>query len=161
MMVGWQEGNFTCNKCSAVAEMGDRLATTDMGRNVGEGAVPLRVKLGPHLTQCCPGRGIPSYQWHLDPSSRLATTNMGQKLGGGCVPFCVGELGPHLAQCGLGRGLLPYRVAFSSIQPFGHNTHGPKTRGRAPFRGPRHNVAGPRPTSVPSVILIHPAVWPQ
>ena len=46
------------------------------------GAVPLGVELGPHLTQCCPGRGLPSYQVaHLDPSSRLDKTNMGRKLG--------------------------------------------------------------------------------
>jgi len=25
----------------------------------------------------------------------------------------------------------------------------------------KHNVSGPRPTSVPSGILIHPAIWPQ
>jgi len=36
------------------------------------------------------------------------------------------ELGPRLVQCGLGRGLLPYQTASSSIQPFGHNRHGPK-----------------------------------
>ena len=37
----------------------------------------------------------------------------------------MGELSPHLAQCGLGRGLLPYQVASSSIQLFGHNRHRP------------------------------------
>ena len=42
------------------------------------------------------------------------------KRGGCCAPF-VGELGPHLTQCGLGQGLLPYQVASSSIQLFGHN----------------------------------------
>jgi len=41
-------------KCSAVAEMGDRLATLDMGRKLGlfpfgEGQV------SPHLTQCFHG----------------------------------------------------------------------------------------------------------
>jgi len=36
------------------------------------------------------------------------------------------ELGPRFIQCGLGRGLLPYQVASSSIQPFGHNKHKPK-----------------------------------
>jgi len=45
------------------------------------------------------------------------------------------ELGPRLIQCGLRRGLLPYQVASSSIQPFGHNTHEPKTGGCAPFKG--------------------------
>ena len=46
-----------------------------------------------------------------------------------------GELGPRLIQCGLGRGLLPYQVASSSIHPFYHNRHGPKTGGCVPFRG--------------------------
>jgi len=37
------------------------------------------------------------------------------------------ELCHHLTQCGLGWGLLPYQVASSSIQPFDHNRHGPKS----------------------------------
>jgi len=42
-------------------EMGDRLATIDMGRELG--AVPLLGgELGPHVTQCGLGRGLPSYQ---------------------------------------------------------------------------------------------------
>jgi len=50
------------NKSSAVAEMGDSLATIDVGRNLG--AVPLlRVgELGPHLKQRRLGRGLPLYQ---------------------------------------------------------------------------------------------------
>jgi len=36
-------------KCSAVAEMGDRLATIDMSRKFG--AVPLLEELNPHVTQ--------------------------------------------------------------------------------------------------------------
>jgi len=43
--------------------------------------------------------------------------------------------------------------------------HGPKSGGAAVtlFLGVPiyHNVAWPRPTSVPTDILIHPAVWPQ
>ena len=50
------------NKSSSVAEMGDRLATIDMGQKVGD-AVPLSVgELGPHLTQYRMGRGLPLYQ---------------------------------------------------------------------------------------------------
>jgi len=49
---------------------------------------------------------------------------MGRKEGGCYAPFA--ELGARLLQCGLGRGLLPHQVASSSIQPFGHNRHGPK-----------------------------------
>ena len=54
---------FKCNKCSAVAEMGDRLATIDMGRKLG--AAPfffLGGELDRHLTQCGLGRGLPPYQ---------------------------------------------------------------------------------------------------
>ena len=50
------------NKCSATAETGDRLATIDMGRKLGEGCAPLgEGHLGPHLTQCGQGRGLPPY----------------------------------------------------------------------------------------------------
>jgi len=52
------------NKSSAVAGMGDRLATIDMGRKVEGAAVPLSVggELGPNLTQCRLDRGLPPYQ---------------------------------------------------------------------------------------------------
>jgi len=49
----------------------------------------------------------------------------------------------------------------------GHNRHGPKRAGGcyAPFAeaGTPSNTMwpGPRPTSMPSAILIHPAVLPQ
>jgi len=57
----------------------------------------------------------------------------GPQRGGLLCPFRGGgKLGPRLTQCGLGRGLLPYQVASSSIQPFDHNRHGPKT-GAVPF----------------------------
>jgi len=66
-----------CKKSSTVAEMGDRLATADMGRRVGVAAVPLSVgdgagspskamSLGPRPTSVL-------IKWHLDLSSRLAT----------------------------------------------------------------------------------------
>jgi len=61
--------------------MGDRLATTDMGRKVGDCCAPFHGGLGPHVTQCQLGRGLPLTKWHLDPSSRLATIDMGRKLG--------------------------------------------------------------------------------
>jgi len=74
-----------------------------------------------------------------------------------------GELGPRLIQCGQGLGLLPYQVASSSIQPFGHNRHEPKSGGCAPLGGAAtpYSTTLPEPmfTSVPSGILIHPAAW--
>jgi len=107
------------NKCLAVTEMGDRLATTDMSRKLG-----------------------------------------------GCAPFFEGELGPHLTQRCLGRGLPSYQVASWFIQPFRYNRHGRKVGGCDPFRGGAGSSSNtmspwPRPTSVPSGILMHPAIWPQ
>jgi len=52
-------------------------------------------------------------------------------------------------------------------RPFGHSRHRPKSRGLlCPFLGgvgsPSNTMwLGPRPTSLPSATLIHPAVWPQ
>ena len=76
----------------------------------------------------------------------MAIIDMGRKQGKAAVPLSRGVLGTSLTQCGLGRGLLPYQEESSSIQPFGHNRHGPKTVGCAPFRGGgcdpiSHNVA--------------------
>jgi len=52
-----------CNKSSAVAEMGDLFATIDIrhGPKSGGCCAPFRRGLGPHLTQCSLGRGLPSY----------------------------------------------------------------------------------------------------
>ena len=63
--------------------MGDRFATIDMGRKV-EATVPLSVgELGPHITQCRLGRGLPPYaKWHLDPSNHLATIYQCYRLTG-------------------------------------------------------------------------------
>jgi len=59
----------------------------------------------------------------------------------------------------LGRGLPPYQVASWSTQPFGHNRYGPKIGGCAPLGegdGSPSNTMwpGPRPTRIPSFILI-------
>jgi len=82
------------------------------------------------------------------------------------VPLWGKELGHHLTQCHLGRGLPPYQVASWSIQPFGHNIW-PKSVGLLYHLfwegvGSSSNTMSPglRATSVPSDILIHPAVWP-
>jgi len=76
-----------CNKCSAVTEMGDRLATVDMGRK-GGGVVPLSGELGPHLSQCgLAGRCLPPYQvasWFIQP---FGHNRHGPKIGGLLCPF--------------------------------------------------------------------------
>jgi len=63
---------------------------------------------------------------------RLATIDMGRKVRRGCCGDAGSPLGHHLTrrQCGLGRGLPLYQVASWSIQPFGHNRHGPKSAER-------------------------------
>ena len=90
------------------------------------------------------------------------------KRWGAAVPLLGGELGSHLTQCGLGRGLPPYQVASWSIQPFGHNTWAKIWGLMPPFFGggeaesPCNTMSpGPRPTSIPSGILIHAALRPQ
>ena len=52
------------NKCSAVAEMGDRLATTHMGRKLGtvSDCALCWGELGPHLTECGLRCSLPPYQ---------------------------------------------------------------------------------------------------
>jgi len=73
---------------------------------------------------------------------RLPIIDMGRKVGA-AMPLSVGVLGPHLTQHGLGRGLPLYQVGGGAQYP--SITTSP----------------GPRSTSLPSGILIHPAVWPQ
>jgi len=61
------------NHSSEAAEMGDRLATIDMGQKVGRllGPFPWG-EVGFCLTQCRLGRGLPPYQvasWSIQPFS--------------------------------------------------------------------------------------------
>ena len=113
------------NKCSAVAQMGDRLATTDMGACAifrGEGTG----ELGPHLTQCGLGQGLSMYKvasWSIQPFDH---NRHGPKTGG--VPLWGRELGPHLTQCGQSQDLPAYQVSSWSMQPFSHNTPTLQTR---------------------------------
>jgi len=90
---------------------------------------------------------------------------------GGSVPFLGRRAGFHLAQCGLYQCPPPCQMSPLSIQPFGHNRsrHVPKIgeRGSAPFLGRGAGSSSntmwpvPRPTRMPSFILIHPTVWLQ
>jgi len=133
----------------------------------------------------------------------------GPTRGGAAVPLSRGSWVPvSLIHCGRGRDLLPYQVASSSIQPFGHNRLEPKTGAVPLLRGScdpcrpylrtkwhldpssrfatidmgqklggvgvgvpsfwgswvpiEHTVSpGPRSTSIPSGVLVHPAIWPE
>jgi len=109
---------------------------------------------------------------HCNKSSAVAEmgdrghNRHGPKRGGLLCPF-RGELGPRLTQRCLGRGLLLCQLASSSIQPFGHNEQWSKIGVMCPFSegggGSPSNTTSPevRPTSIPSGILMHSAVWPQ
>ena len=128
----------------------------------------------------------PTLTFSYNSSAAAEIGDRGHNRHGPLCPF-RGEVGPCLIQCGLGRGLLPYQLASSSIQPFGHNRHEPKTGELCPFSSglrPGHSRywpkiggcalwgrgagspsntmwPGPRPTCVLSFISIHPTVWPQ
>ena len=98
-------------KCSAVAEMGDRLATIDKGRKLrsvplfGAGAV------ASSSNTMWPGpRPIPSYQVASLSTQPFGHNRYGPKIGG-CAPLGERELGPHLTQCGQGQVLHACQVS--------------------------------------------------
>jgi len=134
-------------------------------------------KLGPHLTQCktvSPNRANRCKT--VRPMTANRFTNDRPKMGRKfwrwlCAPPPWGgeELGPHFTQSRLGWGLPPCQVPSWSIQPFGYNKHGFIFWGGAPppfsesGGGSLSNTKspGPRPTSIPSGILIHASIWSQ
>jgi len=124
--------------------------------------------LGPHLTQSRLAEAYLHGKGHLDPSSRLTTINLGRKFGA-LPPFWGGEARSPSNTKSPGPRLPPYHVASWSIQPFGHNRYGQKIGGRGlcPFgwggAGSLSNIMWPvpRPTCMPSFILIYPAVCPH
>jgi len=70
---------YLLNKCSAVAEMDNRLGTIDMGRKE-EGVLlcPFRRGgAGPHLTKCRLAKVYFPTKSHLGLSNRVAITDMG------------------------------------------------------------------------------------
>ena len=77
------------NKCSSVVEMGemgDRSATIDMDRKLLGELCPFGGELGPHVTQCGLGRGLPSYQVASSSIQPFGRNRHGPKIGG-CAPF--------------------------------------------------------------------------
>ena len=69
-------GSF--HKCSAVAEIGDRLATIDMGLKLG--AVPFG-GAGFPCNIMWPGPSLLRTKWYPDPSNRLAGYCSGSNMG--------------------------------------------------------------------------------
>ena len=107
------------NKCSAVAEMGDRLATIDTGWKLGGGLCPFWGELGPHLTQCGLGWGLPSYQVASWSIQLFADNRHGPKIWGRAVPRTFGGAGLHLTHCCLGWGLPPVPTKWH-LDPSSH-----------------------------------------
>jgi len=93
---------------------------------------------------------------------------MGQKLGSSVPLFGKGDLGPYLIQCRLGRGYLTNKWHLDPSSHLATTDMGQKL-GLCPFGGGGPGLQspsktmwpGPRPTCVPSFILIRPTVWPQ
>jgi len=63
------------NKCSAVAEMGDRLATIDVGPKIGGGLCPFLEDWFPIERNVAKAEAYLYAKFHLDPSNRLATVH--------------------------------------------------------------------------------------
>jgi len=86
-------------KSSAVAEMSDRLATIDMGRNW---LCPPHFgrELGPISHNMASPEAYLRTKWHLDPSSCLATIDMGRKVG--AMPLFRREMAPPFNTMSLG-----------------------------------------------------------
>ena len=99
-------------------------------------------------------------KWHLDPSSRLGTIDTAENWGGLCRFFEEVELGPHLTQCRLGRGLyLPTKWHLDPSSHLATTDMGRKFRELGSHL--TQKSSGLRLTSIPSGILIYPAIWPR
>jgi len=107
-----------------------------------------------------PGPGIPPCQVAFYSIQPFGHNRHGPKVGA-AVPLS-GELGLHLTQCRLGRGSPPYTKWH--LDPSGRlaKTDMGRKLGAVPLIGggsPSNTIwPGPRPTIVPSGILIYPTV---
>ena len=79
------------------------MATIEMGRKLGRGALPPFFLGGGRDWGLPPCQVPPSF---IQPFGR---NKHGPKIGGGSAPFWREERGPHLTQSRLGRGLAPYQ----------------------------------------------------
>jgi len=103
----------------------------------------------------------------LHPSSHLATIDMGQKLGGLVWPFSGGSLVNIERNVASAEAYLRTKWHLDASSWLA-TINGPKIWGGLCSVVERGAVfpfstmwTGPRPTCMPSAILIHPAAWPQ
>jgi len=117
---------ISCNKSSAVAEMGNRRHNRHGPKR---GGLLCQCPFPPRMGGSCavsPSNTVwPELRSTSTPSGIFIPSPFGHnrhwlKMGGAVhAPFGGGgELGLHLTQCGLGRGLPPYQVASWSSHPF-------------------------------------------
>jgi len=133
-----------------------RLVTAYMGQKLG--VVPLGVA-GSSSNKCGQSRGLPPYQvacWSIQP---FDLNIHWPKSGGRCAPFWESVMWSWPRPIPRTKWHVHPSSRLATI-------HGPKGGGSVPpFRGagfPCNTVLpGPRLTSVPSGILIYPAVWLQ
>ena len=144
------------------------MATIDMDRPKRGGGLlcPLRGELGPRLIQCGLGRGVLTYQVVSSPTQPFGHNRREPKTGGMC------DCAPFMGSC----DPIYHNVAWAEVylrtkrhlDPSSRLATGQKFDGvGVPFflgvAGSPSNTKspGPRSTSIPSGILVHPAVWPQ
>jgi len=137
-----------------------------MGQNCGALSLFGGGEPYPHLAQCGLDQGPPPCQVPPWSIQQFGHNRHGPKIGEGLSPIFWEGMGSHRTQSPLGWGLPPYQVASWRIQPFGYNRNGLKIGEGAPppfleGAGSPSNTKshGLRPTSTPSTILIHFALW--
>jgi len=149
---------------SAVAEMGDRGHNRHRPKRWGL-LCPFHAELGPRLIQCGLGRGLFPYQVASSSIQLFGHNGHWTKIGGLC-PFRGGETGsPSKVAWAKAYLHTKWHIDASSRlatikmrRKFGGSAHLFWGRGAG---SPSSTMwPGPRPTSMPSAILIHPAVWP-
>jgi len=143
------------------------MATIDMGRKEGT-AVPLSRELGPRLVQCGLNRGLLPYQAASSSIQPFANNRHGPKIGwSGCALFQgVAGFTSNTMSRRLREAYLRTKWHLDPCSRLATIDVGQKLGGLRPFlsrAGFPSNTKSPglRPTSIPSGILMHPAVWPQ
>jgi len=139
-----------------------------MGQKEGDCCAPFAGELGPRTPSntTWPGPRSTSYQVASLSIEPFGHNIHGPKIGWWLSPFLYRELGPHLTQTRLGRGLPHTKRHLSPSNRLATMDMGRKL-GLCPFSGggagSPTNTMSPSLilTSVPSGILMHPAIWPQ
>jgi len=134
-----------------------------MCRKEGALLCPFCGELGPRLIQRGLGRALLPYQV-ASSSIQPCGHNRHEPETGGCAPFRA-KLRPHLTQRRLAEVHLRTKWHLDLSSRLATIYMGQKLGGVS-FLGAAGSPSntkspGPRPTSTPSGILVHPAVWPQ